>query len=51
MPFWLGKEESVQILTPNLLVSNSTWIAEDRPCITYGLRGVVHCALEVSILL
>ncbi|KDR82660.1 hypothetical protein GALMADRAFT_58317 [Galerina marginata CBS 339.88] len=31
-----------------ILVSNSTWIADDRPCITYGLRGVVHCAVEVS---
>jgi di- and tripeptidase len=31
-----------------ILVSNSTWIAEDPPCITYGLRGVVHCGLEVS---
>ncbi|KAJ7242825.1 hypothetical protein B0H12DRAFT_839440 [Mycena haematopus] len=28
--------------------SNSTWIAEDTPCITYGLRGVVHCSLEIS---
>lgn len=28
-------------------VSNSTWITEDLPCITYGLRGVVHCAVEV----
>ncbi|KAF9462984.1 hypothetical protein BDZ94DRAFT_1259816 [Collybia nuda] len=31
-----------------ILVSNSTWIGEDRPCITYGLRGVVHCTLEIS---
>ncbi|KII90799.1 hypothetical protein PLICRDRAFT_174166 [Plicaturopsis crispa FD-325 SS-3] len=31
-----------------ILVSNSTWIAEDPPCITYGLRGVVHCKVEVS---
>ncbi|TFK40678.1 hypothetical protein BDQ12DRAFT_679847 [Crucibulum laeve] len=31
-----------------ILVSNSTWIAEDQPCITYGLRGVVHCALKIS---
>ena len=30
-----------------ILVSNSTWISEDRPCITYGLRGVVHTTLEV----
>jgi len=31
-----------------ILVSNSTWIAEDPPCITYGLRGVVHSTLEIS---
>ncbi|KAJ7134317.1 hypothetical protein C8R44DRAFT_662695 [Mycena epipterygia] len=31
-----------------ILVSNSTWIAENTPCITYGLRGVVHCSLEIS---
>jgi di- and tripeptidase len=31
-----------------ILVSNSTWIAEDPPCITYGLRGVVHSTIEIS---
>ncbi|KAI5122438.1 hypothetical protein M0805_008751 [Coniferiporia weirii] len=31
-----------------ILVSNSTWISEDRPCITYGLRGVVHCSIGIS---
>ncbi|CAA7261422.1 unnamed protein product [Cyclocybe aegerita] len=31
-----------------IIVSNSTWIGDDRPCITYGLRGVVHCGLEIS---
>ncbi|KAJ8507465.1 hypothetical protein ONZ45_g10164 [Pleurotus djamor] len=31
-----------------ILVSNSTWIAENPPCITYGLRGVVHCTLQIS---
>ncbi|KAI0785192.1 Zn-dependent exopeptidase [Abortiporus biennis] len=31
-----------------ILVSNSTWISEDTPCITYGLRGVVHCKVEIS---
>ncbi|KAF7975347.1 hypothetical protein HWV62_9799 [Athelia sp. TMB] len=31
-----------------ILVSNSTWIAEEPPCITYGLRGVVHSTLEIS---
>ena len=29
-------------------VSNSAWIAEDTPCITYGLRGVVHCKVQIS---
>ncbi|KAF8967066.1 hypothetical protein BDZ97DRAFT_1804996 [Flammula alnicola] len=31
-----------------ILVSNSTWIADDRPCITYGLRGVVHCGVTIK---
>ena len=28
--------------------SNSYWIGEDTPCITYGLRGVVHVTIVVS---
>ncbi|KAI0306265.1 Zn-dependent exopeptidase [Multifurca ochricompacta] len=31
-----------------ILVSNSSWIAYDVPSITYGLRGVVHCNIEIS---
>ncbi|KAI0271199.1 Zn-dependent exopeptidase [Russula aff. rugulosa BPL654] len=31
-----------------ILVSNSSWIASDVPSITYGLRGVVHCNIEIS---
>ncbi|KAF9219228.1 glutathione degradosome [Gyrodon lividus] len=31
-----------------ILLSNSTWITEYPPCITYGLRGVVHVTVEVS---
>jgi hypothetical protein len=31
-----------------ILVSNSYWIEETRPCITYGLRGVVHVSIEIS---
>lgn len=30
-----------------ILISNSTWIDETTPCITYGLRGVVHCSIEI----
>ncbi|KAF9265126.1 Zn-dependent exopeptidase [Marasmius fiardii PR-910] len=31
-----------------ILISNSTWISEDQPCITYGLRGVIHCSVQIS---
>ncbi|KAG9017933.1 hypothetical protein FRB90_000115 [Tulasnella sp. 427] len=30
-----------------ILVSNSYWIDDARPCITYGLRGVIHATIEV----
>ncbi|KAI0317637.1 Zn-dependent exopeptidase [Amylostereum chailletii] len=31
-----------------ILVSNSSWIAPNVPSITYGLRGVVHCNIQIS---
>ncbi|KAG1834186.1 hypothetical protein EV424DRAFT_1363232 [Suillus variegatus] len=31
-----------------ILLSNSTWISEHHPCITYGLRGVVHSTVEIT---
>ncbi|KAG1743250.1 glutathione degradosome [Suillus paluster] len=31
-----------------ILLSNSTWISEYPPCITYGLRGVVQSTLEIA---
>ncbi|KAG1879215.1 glutathione degradosome [Suillus subluteus] len=31
-----------------ILLSNSTWISEHHPCITYGLRGVVHSTVEIA---
>ncbi|KAL4080831.1 hypothetical protein J3A83DRAFT_4153384 [Scleroderma citrinum] len=31
-----------------ILLSNSTWITEYHPCITYGLRGVVHARVTIS---
>ncbi|KAG8723573.1 hypothetical protein FRC12_024467, partial [Ceratobasidium sp. 428] len=31
-----------------VLVSNSYWIDDATPCITYGLRGVVHSSIEIS---
>ncbi|KAF8516831.1 Zn-dependent exopeptidase [Hysterangium stoloniferum] len=31
-----------------VLISNSYWIDEKTPCITYGLRGVVHATVDIS---
>ncbi|KAK7689745.1 hypothetical protein QCA50_006384 [Cerrena zonata] len=31
-----------------ILVSNSTWISESTPSITYGLRGVIHCQVKIT---
>ncbi|KIM66941.1 hypothetical protein SCLCIDRAFT_109662 [Scleroderma citrinum Foug A] len=31
-----------------ILLSNSTWITEFPPCITYGLRGVVHATAAIT---
>ena len=31
-----------------ILVSNSYWIGEDWPCLTFGLRGVIHATLKVQ---
>ncbi|KAF8315648.1 Zn-dependent exopeptidase [Clavulina sp. PMI_390] len=31
-----------------ILLSNSYWIDDKTPCLTYGLRGVVQASLEIS---
>ncbi|BGP03427.1 hypothetical protein JCM10021v2_007160 [Rhodotorula toruloides] len=31
-----------------ILVSNSYWLGEDVPCLTFGLRGVIHASVKVS---
>ncbi|RUP46278.1 hypothetical protein BC936DRAFT_147132 [Jimgerdemannia flammicorona] len=31
-----------------ILLSNSYWLGEDVPCLTYGLRGVIHASIEIS---
>ncbi|GJJ15699.1 hypothetical protein Clacol_009977 [Clathrus columnatus] len=43
----LRPEDSIGAIDA-LLISNSYWIGEDTPCITYGLRGVVHATIDVS---
>ncbi|ORZ15957.1 hypothetical protein BCR42DRAFT_416210 [Absidia repens] len=31
-----------------ILLSNSYWLGEDVPCLTYGLRGVMHASIAIS---
>jgi len=31
-----------------VLVSNSYWIGEDIPCLTFGLRGVIHATVKIT---
>lgn len=31
-----------------ILLSNSTWINEENPCVVYGMRGVVYANLTIS---
>ena len=31
-----------------IIISNSYWINDDQPCLTYGLRGVIHATVEIS---
>ncbi|KAL9603754.1 MAG: hypothetical protein Q9179_002076 [Wetmoreana sp. 5 TL-2023] len=31
-----------------ILLANSYWLDDDLPCLTYGLRGVVHATVQVT---
>ena len=31
-----------------ILIANSYWLTDNIPCLTYGLRGVIHAEIEVS---
>lgn len=31
-----------------ILVSNSYWLGEDVPCLTFGLRGVIHASVKAG---
>jgi di- and tripeptidase len=31
-----------------IFLSNSYWLDDNTPCLTYGLRGVIHATVEVS---
>ncbi|WEJ94422.1 hypothetical protein PSN45_001906 [Yamadazyma tenuis] len=31
-----------------ILLSNSYWLDDERPCLNYGLRGVINCSIQVE---
>ncbi|KAF3933756.1 hypothetical protein ABW19_dt0207768 [Dactylella cylindrospora] len=31
-----------------ILLANSYWLDDEAPCVTYGLRGVVHASVEIQ---
>ena len=39
--FWLDN-------TALILIMNTYWITENRPCLIYGLRGVIDLQIECS---
>jgi di- and tripeptidase len=34
--------------TTHILVANNYWLGDTRPCLTYGMRGVIKMRIEVS---
>ena len=33
--------------TDVILISNTLWVGEERPCMTYGMRGMINLSVEV----
>jgi acetylornithine deacetylase/succinyl-diaminopimelate desuccinylase-like protein len=31
-----------------ILISNTTWVGDDRPCLTYGMRGSIDLSVTIS---
>lgn len=60
--FFEGEEEngslgSREVMQANLgwfantrlvVISNTLWVGENRPCLTYGMRGMISLSVEVS---
>jgi len=44
----LSIESLYNILRSYTLYSNSYWLNDKTPCLTYGLRGVIGATIEVS---
>ncbi|KAG0256504.1 hypothetical protein BG011_004473 [Mortierella polycephala] len=48
--FFQAVEQNIKLFDEAdvILLSNSYWLGEDIPCLTYGLRGVIHSTLTIN---
>ncbi|KAF9584930.1 hypothetical protein BGW38_004625 [Lunasporangiospora selenospora] len=48
--FFQAVEQNIKLFQDAdvILLSNSYWLGEDIPCLTYGLRGVIHSTLTIN---
>ncbi|KAG0310145.1 hypothetical protein BGZ99_000638, partial [Dissophora globulifera] len=48
--FFQAVEQNIELFQEAdvILLSNSYWLGEDIPCLTYGLRGVIHSSLTIN---
>ncbi|KAF9972154.1 hypothetical protein BGZ73_004771 [Actinomortierella ambigua] len=48
--FFQAVEQNIELFKEAdvILLSNSYWLGEDIPCLTYGLRGVIHSTLTIT---
>ncbi|KAF9439364.1 hypothetical protein BGZ76_000025 [Entomortierella beljakovae] len=48
--FFQAVEQNIELFQEAdvILLSNSYWLGEDIPCLTYGLRGVIHSTLTIN---
>ncbi|KAF9916813.1 hypothetical protein BX616_002734 [Lobosporangium transversale] len=48
--FFQAVEQNIELFQEAdvILLSNSYWLGEDIPCLTYGLRGVIHSTLTIT---
>ncbi|KAF9192737.1 hypothetical protein BGZ49_003381, partial [Haplosporangium sp. Z 27] len=48
--FFQAVEQNIELFQEAdvILLSNSYWLGEDIPCLTYGLRGVIHASLSIN---
>ena len=37
---WFGETDAI-------LISNTLWVGEEHPCITYGMRGMINMSVEI----